>query len=164
MKRVVTVVVPEETISKGIEPGTEKENMKDGWGVTYERFLVTVGNFRARRSDTNASIGDPSVYVLDLKNAPASGYVVADLKGVAAARWDKFAYDIPNAKAGAKILPPTKQSDADLMELGPHLEAVYGRSEALDSMIRRMRRGELVPHSDLLEPIHEARSQIRAGF
>lgn len=108
-------VVPEDTVANGLEPGTDDEQVQDGWAITYDRYLVAIGNFRARRTDTGEALSDPTVYVLDLKNAPTSGYVAKEFRDVAAARWDKFGYDIPNAKAGAKILPPTTQADADFM-------------------------------------------------
>jgi hypothetical protein len=108
-------VVAEETIAEGLTPGTEGENIQDGWTITYDRYLVAVGNFRARRSDTGAAIGDPAIHILDLKQAPTSGYVMTELKGIDAVRWDKFGYDVPNAKAGATPIAPTKQADADFM-------------------------------------------------
>jgi hypothetical protein len=108
-------VVPEDSIANGLKPGTALENIQDGWTITYDRYLVAVGNFRARRSDTGDSLSDPTVYVLDLKSAPTSGYVVKELTSVAAVRWDKFGYDVPNAAAGAKPLAPTSQADADFM-------------------------------------------------
>jgi len=113
--RVQIIVVPEESITEGIEPGTGDENMQDGWAISYDRYLVTVGNFRARRSDTGDAVGDPAIYVLDLKNAPSSGYLVKELADVAAVRWDKFGYDVANATAAAKPLAPTTQADADFM-------------------------------------------------
>lgn len=108
-------VVPEDSIANGLEPGTELENVQDGWTITYDRYLVAVGNFRARRSDTGDTLSDPSVHILDLKLAPTSGYVVKELTGVSAVRWDKFGYDVPNAKAGATPVAPTTQADADFM-------------------------------------------------
>lgn len=108
-------VVPEDSIASGLEPGQDLENIQDGWTVTYDRYLVAVGNFRARRSDSGDSLSDPSTYILDLKRAPTSGYVVKELTGIAAVRWDKFGYDIPNATAGATPLAPTTQADADFM-------------------------------------------------
>ena len=108
-------VVPEDSITGGLEPGTDLENVQDGWTIRYDRYLVAVGNFRARRSDTGATLDDPSIHILDLKAAPTSGYVVKELTGVDAVRWDKFGYDVPNAKAGATPLAPTKQADADFM-------------------------------------------------
>lgn len=108
-------VVPEDSIAGGLEPGTELENVQDGWRITYDRYLVAVGNFRARRSDNGDSLSDPTTYVLDLKAAPSNGYVIKEIPNVAAVRWDKFGYDVPNATAGAKPLAPTTQADADFM-------------------------------------------------
>lgn len=108
-------VVAEDSITNGLEPGTDLENVQDGWTITYDRYVVAVGNFRARRSDNGETLSDPSVYILDLKGAPTSGYVAKEFTGASAVRWDKFGYDVPNAKAGAKPLAPTTQADADLM-------------------------------------------------
>lgn len=108
-------VVPEDSIASGLQPGTDLENIQDGWTITYDRYVVAVGNFRAKRSDNGDSIGDPRTYILDLKKAPSSGYVALELAGVAAVRWDRFGYDIPNAKPGAMPLAPTSQADADFM-------------------------------------------------
>ncbi|MDB4944245.1 MAG: putative lipoprotein [Labilithrix sp.] len=108
-------VVPEDSITNGLEPGTGAENVQDGWTISYDRYLVSVGSFRARRTDTGDTLSDPSRYVLDLKAAPTSGYVTTELRDVDAVRWDKFGYDIPNASAGARPLPPTTQADADFM-------------------------------------------------
>ncbi len=108
-------VVPEDTIPDGLDPGTELENIHDGWTIRYDRYLVAVGNFRAKRSDTGESLSDPTLFVLDLKNAPTNGYVVKEFQNVAAVRWDKFGFDIPNAKTGASTLPPTAQADVDFM-------------------------------------------------
>lgn len=108
-------VVPEDSITNGLEPGTELENVQDGWTIRYDRYLVAVGNFRAKRTDTGATLSAPDIFVLDLRNAPENGYVVAELSDVAAVRWDKFGFDIANAKSGAKTLAPTKQADVDFM-------------------------------------------------
>jgi hypothetical protein len=108
-------VEPEPTIPQGIDPGTGRENIMDGWKVTYDRFLVTVGNVRAARSDASETLGSSSVFVLDLKHAPAGGYVIATLSDVSAVRWDRFGFDLPNATPGARVLAPTSQADADFM-------------------------------------------------
>lgn len=122
-------VVPEDSVREGLEPGTDGENIQDGWTIRYDRYLVTVGNFRAKRSDTGASIGDPRVFVLDLLNAPSSGYVVSELSGIAAGRWDKFGYDVANAKPGAITLAPTKQTDVDFMIAGGYSVYFEGSAE-----------------------------------
>lgn len=108
-------VVPEDSITRGLVPGTEPENVQDGWTITYDRYLVAVGNFRAKRTDTGDTLSDGTIYILDLRRAPTSGYVATELHDVAAVRWDRFGYDIPNAKPGAVALAPTTQADADFM-------------------------------------------------
>ncbi|MDC0685662.1 hypothetical protein [Sorangium atrum] len=125
-------VEPEDTIPEGLEPGTGEENIADGWKVTYERFLVTIGNVRAARSDAEETLGDASVFVLDLKNAPATRYVIANFQDVSAVRWDRFGFDLPNAKAGVKTLPPTTAADVDLMVEGGYSLFFEGSIEKAD--------------------------------
>lgn len=108
-------VEPEDTITQGLEAGVENENIHDGWSVKYTRFLVVVGHVRASRSDTMERVADPGVHVLDLLRAPASGYVVAELTDLGAARWDRFGFDLPNAAKGAVPLAPTTDADAAFM-------------------------------------------------
>ena len=113
--RVQIFTEPEDTIPDGLEPGTGGENITDGWAVTYARFLVTIGNFRAARSDADNTLSEPAIFVLDLKNGPAGGYVVASFDEVSAVRWDRFGFDLPNARGGAQTLGPTAQADVDFM-------------------------------------------------
>ena len=112
---VQVFVEPEDSIPEGLQPGDGEENIADGWTVTYDRFLVTVGNVRAARSDAEETLSDPAVYVLDLRNAPSGGYVISELTDVSATRWDRFGFDLPNARAGVQSLPPTASADVDFM-------------------------------------------------
>lgn len=108
-------VVPEESITDGLEPGDGDEQIQDGWKVEYTKFLVTIGNFRARSTATGKELRDPTVYVLDLKNAPAAGYVTASFDAIDAVRFDKVGEDMPAAAPGAKALAPTSDADLKLM-------------------------------------------------
>lgn len=113
---VQVFIVPEDTITAGLEPGTDVENIVDGWKVEYTKFLVTIGNFRAKSSASGKAVGDPTIYVLDLKNAPAGGYVTFEAKAVEALTFDKVGQDMPAATASAKALPPTTAADLALMQ------------------------------------------------
>ncbi len=108
-------VVAEESISGGIEAGTGDENIQDGWSVTYSKFLVSIGNFRAKSSSSSIAVSDANVYVLDLKNAPAEGYVIATFKDIDALRYDKVGSDMPVPPSSAKLLGPTTEADRKLM-------------------------------------------------
>lgn len=108
-------IVPEDSIVSGVAAGTDKENLQDGWTVTYKKFLVTIGGFRARSTLGGKNIGDATLFVLDLKNAPPGGYVTVSLQGVDALRYDKVGEDMPAASPVARALPPTTSADAKLM-------------------------------------------------
>ncbi|MRG95275.1 hypothetical protein [Polyangium spumosum] len=108
-------VEAEDTIPNGLAAGMGEEDIQDGWSVTYDRFLITIGNFRASRSDASESLSAPDVYVLDLKKVPAGGYVVTTWSDASATRWDRFGFDLPNADANTKALEPTAEADRKLL-------------------------------------------------
>ncbi|WP_282416687.1 hypothetical protein [Polyangium sp. 15x6] len=108
-------VEAEDTIPNGLAAGMGDEDIQDGWSVTYDRFLIAIGNIRASRSDATEALTAPDVYVLDLKKVPAGGYVVTTFEDVSATRWDRFGFDLPNAKAGAKGLGDTAEADVALL-------------------------------------------------
>lgn len=125
-------VEPEDSIPEGLVPGDGPEDIQDGWSVTYDRFLVTIGNVRATRTETGATLSDPTVRVLDLQHAPAGGYVITELTDVAAARWDRFGFDLAHARAGLGTLPPTTQADVDFMIQGGYSLYFEGSIEKTD--------------------------------
>jgi len=103
-------VEPEDSIG-----GIGSEYFEDGWAVSYDEFLVSVGNARAARTDTNETLKDASAFVLDLKRAPTSGYLIAEMNDVSAGAWHRFGFDLPNAKSGMKTLAPTTAADVDML-------------------------------------------------
>lgn len=115
---VSVFVVPEASITGGVDPGDGPENIQDGWRVDYDKFLVSVGNFRARSSASDATLADPRTFILDLKNAPTAGYVVSTFGDVDAVRFDKVGEDMPHATASSIALPPTSAADAQAMIAG----------------------------------------------
>lgn len=114
--KVQVFVEPEDTIPEGLEPGTDEEQVVDGWTVTYDKFLAVVGDFRASRSAAPSDkLGDGKFFVVDLKNTPTDGLVIATFDDVDAVRWDRVGYTIGKAKAGYEKAPGISQSDYDLM-------------------------------------------------
>jgi hypothetical protein len=111
-------VQAEESVTGGIEPGTGPENIADGWTATYDEFLVTVGNVRAARADTGATLSDVSTFVLDLKKVPVGGYVISNTDNVASGQWYQFGFDMPSATAETPVLEPTSPMDKDLLIQG----------------------------------------------
>src|SRR5262245_11728486 len=96
-------VVPEDTVTNGVAAGTELEDIRDGWTVTYQKFLVAVGNFRASSStDASAEVTDGRVFIVDLKAIGENGFIVAEFRNnVPAMRFDRVGYDVPRATSAA---------------------------------------------------------------
>ncbi len=109
-------VVPEDTVTNGLDPGADLDKVQDGWTVRYDKFLAVVGNFRAARSASPGDkLSEPKVFVIDLLKAPQNGLSIAKFDGIAADRWDKVGYDMPKAAAGAVKPDFTVQADYDFM-------------------------------------------------
>ena len=69
--KVQVFAAAEDTIPDGLAPGTGEENVRDGWTVSYQKFLITIGNFRATRSsDGSDRLLEPKVHALDMKRLP----------------------------------------------------------------------------------------------
>ncbi|MEZ4450629.1 MAG: hypothetical protein R3B09_14200 [Nannocystaceae bacterium] len=78
--------------------------------------MVVVGNFRAgRSSDSGATLEDPRVVIVDMLALPAGGLVLAEFDDVAAERWDRVGYDLPNASASAEAADGLDAADAAMM-------------------------------------------------
>ena len=113
---VQVFLAAEDTIPEGLKPGTGDEQVIDGWTVTYTRFLVTFGNFRASRStDPDDELRDDTVQVVDLRNLPPGGLVIAEFDDVAAERWDRVGYDLINTPDDAIAADGTSAADRDFM-------------------------------------------------
>lgn len=125
-------VTAEESVASGVQAGTGPENLQDGWSVEYTKFLVSIGTFRAKSSQTGDQIIDPAVFVLDLKNAPAEGYITTTFKDAPAVRYDKVGEDMPVATAASKILAPTTEADKTLMVNGGFSLYVAGKLTKAD--------------------------------
>ena len=113
---VQVFVEAEDTIPEGLAPGSDEESVVDGWAVRYDKFLVSVGDFEARRSDDESDVlAEPAVYIVDLLSIPAGGFVLAEFTDVAATRWDAVGYSLPNAPADARAAEGTSAADRDFM-------------------------------------------------
>lgn len=117
--RVQIFVEAEDTIPEGLSPGSGPEDVVDGWTVTYTKFLVVVGGFRAGRSaDPTAELRDDALTIVDLLALPAGGLVLAEFDDVEAVRWDRFGYDLPNATDAAESAPGLSDADRAIMTDG----------------------------------------------
>ena len=84
--------------------------------MTYTKFLVGVGNFRAARtSDSTDRFDSDRVLVVDLTKVPSSGLILATFENIAATRWDQIGYDLIGADTDSVKADGTAQADFDDM-------------------------------------------------
>jgi hypothetical protein len=114
--RAQVFVTAEDTIPLGLQPGSGDDEIVDGWRVEYQKFVIAFGNFRAARSaDASAKLTQPAVWAIDLRAIPTDGFVYTSFDNVAAERWDKVGYDLPNATPSIQRAEFTDAADAQRM-------------------------------------------------
>lgn len=97
-------VEPEWTLIHGIEPGDDEENIRDGWRVNYEEFYLSIGEVAVGKSGQDPAYTMNRHYVVDLKNTPLAGALVAEFTNVPEGHWDRVSYALPAASAQSEAL------------------------------------------------------------
>jgi len=106
----------EDTITDGLKPGSDLESIKDGWTVSYDKFVITLGNVRASQSkDPAMKLSDPKLQVIDMRSLPAAGLILAEFTNVDDTRWDKVGYD--QGYATSSSVKAAGTSDADFAKM-----------------------------------------------
>lgn len=112
---VTILLEAEDTITGGLAAGTAEEDVIDGWSVTYDTFVATIGDIGLGRSATGAMQREPSLVVVDLESLPATGFTLAHFAGLEAQRWDVLTYRTPAASAAARLDASVPAADRDAM-------------------------------------------------
>jgi hypothetical protein len=121
-------VQAEATITDGLDPGSGLENIRDGWAVRYDKFLVGLGDVRATSNfEPGTELSVPSTFVVDLKSLPTGGLVLRELVDVDAVRWDRVGYSMRRANQQAVPAAGISQADFDFMVAGQRSVYFEGR-------------------------------------
>jgi hypothetical protein len=106
----------EDTITSGLSAGEGDDEVVDGWSVSFDTWIATVGHVHIDRTDGEAGAREAEqAGVFDLRSIPNSGAEVARFADIAAGRWDVFEYETPIADADAE--PDDSVSDEDFAAL-----------------------------------------------
>jgi hypothetical protein len=99
----------------GIEAGEGAENIRDGWSVTFDRYITVVGALDLHlSSNADVDVEASDVFAVDVAQVPAAGLGLWQLDGLRAGRWE-FYYSTPGAADGAT--QHSSVSDADFAEM-----------------------------------------------
>jgi hypothetical protein len=106
----------EDTIPDGLDPGTELENIMDGWAVRYSKLLFTVGRVTASSSsESGPKLSQPTVYLLDLTQISETGFPLLEQAAVPAIRYDQVSFENPIAADSFKKDPAVSDEDKTMM-------------------------------------------------
>ena len=122
----------EDTIIDGLDPGDRTENIRDGWRVRYDKYIVAVGDIDVHfSSDENVEAHDESVFAVDLMAVPATGEPFWELAGLRAGRWE-FGYETAGAAHGATRHDSVSESDFERMQQEDATYLIEGVLEKID--------------------------------
>lgn len=83
-----------------IEEGIPADVFSDGWSVSFDTFLVSIGNLAGKAGEGGKEIGAPAFHIVDLAQASdGEGYELATLDAPAG-RYDHYGYQL-RSDAGA---------------------------------------------------------------
>lgn len=112
-----------------IEDGIPSAEFEDGWSVTYERFLVVLGNVTvADGGETGGSLAGTRLYDLT-RPGPQ---LVGELSGLEAGQWPNVAYEIPRAGDETQRHESARSGDLKLMRDGGYTLFAEGRARQGD--------------------------------
>jgi hypothetical protein len=124
----------EDIVVKGIEPGLDSDNIRDGWTVLFSKYIVAVGNVSlVYATDDREKIEMPTIQVVDIRQLPAQGETLWRAPSLRAGRW-QFSYQVPAATVSAMRHPTVTQSDFDAMVASQSAYAFSGSIARVDGV------------------------------
>ncbi len=120
----------ESSITEGLDPGSELEDVADGWSVRFSKYVVAIGHVRLVRSTAALEAHDDGVTVIDLAALPPSGLELARFEALEVGRWDHFEYATPRAGADAIRHESVSEADFEAMVAGGWTHLVEGTLES----------------------------------
>ncbi|MFW6067057.1 MAG: hypothetical protein ACOC97_01875 [Myxococcota bacterium] len=106
---------PEDVVIEGLEPGDGGEDIRDGWAVTFDRYLLAVGDIDLHfATDPSREAEAPEVHVVDLTQLSPSGLSLWTLDGLREGRWEVW-YATPGAADGSMPHDDVAEEDHDAM-------------------------------------------------
>ncbi len=115
---LTVLLEPEDALIEGLEAGAGADDIQDGWSVTFDRYLITVGAIDVHLSTDEAVEAEgEDIWVADLSRLPATGLPLWQVDGLTAGRWEFF-YTTPGAADGSAPHDSVAVPDHDAMIAG----------------------------------------------
>lgn len=125
----------EETISEGLQAGTEPESILDGFDIDYSRYIIVVGLTAMSQNDgANAQTSDV-VAVADFASLPTSPPELTAFNGIPTGQYTEFGFQTPAPNSSVVNINAVAEEDVDAM-------IVNGWSYLIEGTITRISDGE----------------------
>jgi hypothetical protein len=142
--KLSVLLEPEDAIIRGLEAGDGAENIRDGWSVRFDKYVLAIGHVDAHlATDESVVAEDAAVYAVDLTQLPAAGLELWNLDSLRRGRWELF-FEQTGAGDGAERHDSVEAADFDEMVDNDYtylLEGTLSQEE-----------GRSCPPKDLAEP------------
>lgn len=109
---VRVLIEPEDVIVDGISAGDSPEDVADGWNVTFDKYVVALGNVGLRLPSKDLEADDSTLWAVDLLRVASQGEPLWQLDDIAEGRWDFF---YSTGIDGAERHDTVEQADFDAM-------------------------------------------------
>lgn len=117
---------PEDVIVNGLEAGDGADDIRDGWSVSFDKYLLAIGHIDAHlASDDGVTAEDASVYAVDLTQLPTAGLALWKLRDLRKGRWEFF-FEQAGAKDGAERHDNVEADDFAEMMDNDYTYLIYG--------------------------------------
>ncbi|AKF11278.1 hypothetical protein [Sandaracinus amylolyticus] len=107
----------EETITEGIPAGEGDDAIVDGWSVTFDKYVVAIGDVEVEGGGDGHFHAHDAV-VVDLAQVPEGGFPLATFEDMPTGLWPEVFYSTPAVTAEATRDASVSQADFDRMVAG----------------------------------------------
>jgi hypothetical protein len=109
------ILEPEDTIIDGLGAGSGVEDIRDGWKVTYEKYLLGVGHVALEyATDEDVTAEDSDAFIVDLTQIPANGERFWQIGDLRPGRWN-FGFEFVGGGHGPKRHSSVDEADFERM-------------------------------------------------
>jgi hypothetical protein len=113
---VTVLLEPEDVVVEGLEAGAGNGDVRDGWAVDFDKYVVAIGDIQVRSStDASVTASAPQLFAVDLTELPTSGLSLWSLSGLRSGRWE-FNFRTASAADGAVRHDSVTEEDFTAMQ------------------------------------------------
>lgn len=152
---LAVLLEPEDVIIRGLEAGDSPDNIRDGWSVDFDKYVLAIGHIDAHlATDDHVTAEDEAVYAVDLTEVPTAGFELWKLSDLRRGRWELF-FEQTGAGDGAERHDSVEEADFDAMVENDYTYFVSGTLSKGD--------GQSCPPASLAKPGDKQASGEKSG-